>query len=115
MNNIISSAVIIGALLLFALIYITSHRHIHGEDKRPQRFKYFFFVGLPMIPLGLHFGNEFYWIVGTVFAIVGLANIRRWKHEPKYWDLTDSERMMNINIGAGFVLLMLIGIVYDFI
>ena len=106
---------ILGLLLMTAIIYTIIYRRTQGENRRPPRYKVLFIIGASWIPLGLGTGNSTFWIGGLVLMIVGLANKSKWKYEPKWADLTPSEKKLKISMLVGLAILMTIGIVFYFL
>lgn len=113
MDSLPIITLIIGLLLGLGIIYISIKRSDQDVEIRTGRYRLLFIIGFIWTAVGVSENNEFFWILGSIFALIGLANKNRWKDELKYWDLPDSERLFNVYIGLGIVVLMIFGFAYS--
>jgi len=91
MDNYIIIA-IFHILFLFLLLvgaFIVERR----KSERPEPdYRAFFILGLTWLPLGMAIGNPMFWMIGTVFLAVGLANKGKWKERQSWSDLSSANR-----------------------
>jgi len=75
----------------------------------------FFIIGLVWLPLGIATGNTVFFILGTIFFIIGLANKDKWKKKKSWNQLPEKEkRLILFSIFIGLILLI-IGMAFYFL
>ena len=68
----------------------------------------FFIIGLVWLPLGIVTGNSTFWVLGTLFFVIGLANKSKWKKQKSWNKLSKKEkRLIFLSIFIGLLFLML--------
>ena len=80
-------AILVGLLLIY---FVTALKR--GWTRRPSRYKTFFVVGLPWLPLGFMTDNYPLGVMGVCFVVYGLANRDKWENEKQCPELTDQEK-----------------------
>ena len=80
-------AILVGLLLVYSVTALK-----RGWTRRPSRYKTFFVVGLPWLPLGFMTDNYLLGVVGVCFVVYGLANRDKWENEKQRPELTDQEK-----------------------
>ncbi|HIF57192.1 MAG: hypothetical protein ABGY10_03965 [bacterium] len=80
-------ALLVGLLLVYFVIALK-----RGWTRRSSRYKTFFVIGLPWLPLGFMTDNYPLGVMGVCFVVYGLANRDKWENEKQCPELTDQEK-----------------------
>ncbi len=107
--------IIIAALLLVGLVIAIFAMINRRKENRKLNYKVFFIIGICWIPLGISTGNYLFSIVGLLCLIVGLANRKSWKNQPKWEELSPTEKKIKIALIIFLSLILIFGVVFYFI
>lgn len=98
--------VLIGVLFIF--VYLSRGKK-HETD-----YLSLFMIGLIWFILGIPLANSALWIIGLIFIVVGIANVRRWKtyKRPKWKELSRSQKLFKIWTLVVLIVLLAVLIAY---
>jgi len=91
------------------LVVAIAYNRIKGQKVKPD-YRVFFTLGIMWLPIGIATDNPGLWGMGAIFMILGLANRKKWKEEPKWSELSPERRRIRLIIIGGMTVLLLVGI-----
>jgi len=106
---------LISILFILILLGILAFLLIR-KKRRPIDYYSWFIIGIIWIPIGFAMGNYGLWILGIIFAVIGLANKDKWEKNRRSWNKMDKdEKKLMIIIMVLLGLLVAAGLVFFFI
>ncbi|UCD03624.1 MAG: hypothetical protein JSW73_03730 [Candidatus Woesearchaeota archaeon] len=102
-------------LIIIVTLAIAFLYKIKGIKHEPDYYAFFtigiiwLFFGIIMLIQNPSF--SFFFIIGLVFTIVGLANKNKWKKPKKWKDLSEEERKVKMIAIIGGLMALVIGVV----
>lgn len=109
MNNWLILSILIGIAIFGLLIGVVVYNKNKGQKIEPD-YRVFFSLGIMWLPIGIATDNPGLWGMGAIFMILGLANRKKWKEEPKWSELSPERRRIRLIIIGGMTVLLLVGI-----
>ena len=110
----ITIMIILGILILVGLAIAIIATIIKKKENRKPNYKAFFIIGITWIPIGIATQNYVFTFVGLVFIILGITKKKEWKNQPKWEELSPSEKKIKIALIIFLALILILGVVFYF-
>jgi hypothetical protein len=107
--------IVLGILISIGLVIAIRAAIIQRKENRKANFKAFFIIGICWVPFGIATNNTVFTIIGLVFLILGLANRKNWKNQPKWDELSLAEKKIKLALIIFLMLILIVGVVFYFI
>ncbi|MFH1586182.1 MAG: hypothetical protein ABIB79_05430 [archaeon] len=102
---VIATAIIVLGILAIVLA-------MTRKKKAPPDYYALFVMGIIWFPVGLAIDNTVFWVLGLIFATIGILNKDKWKKNRRHWkDMEKIEKAIIFGIMIILFLLVIFGII----
>lgn len=109
-----SLIIILSALILIGLVITIFAIYIKKKENIKPNYKALFIIGICWLPLGIATQNYVFTVIGLVFLILGITHRKAWKQQPKWSELSPTEKKIKLVLIIFLMLILILGIIFYF-
>ncbi len=106
--------IIIAAALLIGLLALMVVLRMKGVKQAPN-YRSLFIIGIAIMVVGIPNSNYPLMALGLIYMIIGIANHKKWKDQPKWSDLTPTQKKFKLAVVIALGVIVIAGIVMYFL